>query len=227
MPSVCCIWHPEKEFTPDNSGMKIKRKDLNLMKKFSAFLVALILVLACTASLAEPVGNAEYTVKTGVSYDETWGITVANVIYKGDTVFKILIDTVRPDGGLSSKEKYDDYGIRRVSGLGKEWWEEISFFETWAEGNDIATLELDESGHAVNADVISSATINLSNFKEALINAEAGVSETGEYAVKTGFSFSDQWGRHGCKGDLQGRRRFQGAAGYCPRGRRFEQQRKI
>ncbi len=197
------------------------------MKKFSAFLVALILVLACTASLAEPVGNAEYTVKTGVSYDETWGITVANVIYKGDTVFKILIDTVRPDGGLSSKEKYGDYGIRRVSGLGKEWWEEISFFETWAEGNDIATLELDESGHAVNADVISSATINLSNFKEALINAEAGVSETGEYAVKTGFSFSDQWGRHGCKGDLQGRRRFQGAAGYCPRGRRFEQQRKI
>ena len=83
----------------------------------------------------------------------------------------MLLDTVRAAGGLSSKEKYDDYGIRRVSGLGKEWWKEVSFLETWMEGNDIAALELDENGHAVNADVIYGATINLSNFKEAVQDA--------------------------------------------------------
>lgn len=99
------------------------------------------------------------------------GVTVAKVICKGDDVFKVLLDTVRAAGGLISKEKFDDYGIRRVSGLGKEWWKEVSFLETWMEGNDIAALELDENGHTVNADVIYGATINLSNFKEAVQDA--------------------------------------------------------
>ncbi len=164
------------------------------MKKFSAFLLVLTLMLSCIPAFAETVGNEEYTVKTGVSYSDPWGITVANVIYKGDEVFKILIDTVRPDGGLSSKENFNDYGIKPLSTLDKEWWEEVIFFQNWAEKNDLATLELDENGHALNADVISGATINLSYYVEALQNATAGVTEIGDYTVKTGFSYSEPWG---------------------------------
>ena len=164
------------------------------MKRISAFLLALVLALTCISSLAETVGNEEYTIKTGVSYADPWGITVANVIYKGDEIFKILIDTVRPDGGLSSKEKFDDYGIRRVSSIGMEWFEEVSFFETWAEQNDLTTLELDENGHAVNPDVITGATINVGYYVEALNNADAGVTEANGYTVKTGFSFNATWG---------------------------------
>ena len=163
------------------------------MKKVLALLTALTMMLGCVSALAENAGE-EFTVKTGVSYDGTWGITVANVIMKDDAVFKILIDTVRPDGGLSSKEKFDDYGIKKVSGLGKEWWEEVSFFETWAEANDIGTLELDENGHAANVDVITGATINLSGFAEAIKNADAGVAETEGYVVKTGTSYDATWG---------------------------------
>ena len=174
--------------------MKIKTKGSIPMKKVTAILMTLVLILASASVLAEPVGNENYTVKTGVSYSNPWGITVANVIYKDGELFKILVDTVRPDGGLSSKEKYDDYGIRAVSGLGKEWWEEVAFFETWAESNDVSALELDENGHALDADVISGATINLANYVEAVQNAEAGVVEAEGFSVKTGFSFSEQWG---------------------------------
>ncbi len=164
------------------------------MKKFSAFLLALTMILASIPVLAETVGNEEYTVKTGVSYDDPWGITVANVIYKGDEVFKILIDTVRPNGGLSSKEHYNDYGIKAMSSIDKEWWEEVVFFQNWAEQNDLSTLQLDETGHAVNADVISGATINLTYYVDALNNADAGITTIGEYTVKTGFSYSEPWG---------------------------------
>lgn len=173
------------------------------MKRISVLLLALLMALACASALAETAADQGYTVKTGVSYDDPWGITVANVIYKDGQVFKILIDTVRPDGGLSSKEKFDDYGIKRVSSIGKDWWEQVTSFEAWVEGNDLTTLNLDDTGH--DLDAVTGATINLTYYVEALNNAEAGVNEVNGYTVKTGTSYSTPWGltiaNVICKGD--------------------------
>ena len=163
------------------------------MKKIFALALAVAMALTCGISaLAEAVGSEGYTVKTGISYSEQWGPTIANVIEKDGEIVKILFDTVRD--GQSSKEKYDDYGIKDVSTLGKDWWEQVSFFETWVEQNGLDALELTEEGYAANADVVSGATIHVSYYAEALENAEKGVTEAEGYAVKTGFSFSEQWG---------------------------------
>ena len=54
------------------------------MKRISVLLLALLMALACASALAETAADQGYTVKTGVSYDDPWGITVANVIYKSD-----------------------------------------------------------------------------------------------------------------------------------------------
>lgn len=139
------------------------------MKRISVLLLALLMALACASALAETAADQGYTVKTGVSYDDSWGITVANVIYKDGQVFKILIDTVRPDGGLSSKEKFDDYGIKRVSSIGKEWWEQAVSFEDWARTNDVNTLVLDETGH--DTDALTGATIAVSYYVDAVKDA--------------------------------------------------------
>ena len=57
------------------------------MKRISVLLLALLMALACASALAETAADQGYTVKTGVSYDDPWGITVANVIYKDGQVF--------------------------------------------------------------------------------------------------------------------------------------------
>ena len=139
------------------------------MKRISALLLALLLALTCVSALADPAADGGYTVKTGVSYDETWGLTVANVIFRDGKVFKILIDTVRPEGGLSSKEKFDGYGIKKLSSLGKEWWEQIVSFEDWAQANDVTALTLDESGRDV--DGVTGATIAVSFYVDAVKDA--------------------------------------------------------
>ena len=162
------------------------------MKKLFAFALILALSLTCVSALAEVVGGEGYTVKTGLSYSDQWGATVANVIEKDGEVVKVLFDTVRD--GVSSKEKYDDYGIKKVSTIGKEWWEQVAFMENWVEQNGLDSLEVTEDGYAANPDVLTGATIHVSYYAEALANAEAGVTEMEGYSVKTGFSYSDQWG---------------------------------
>lgn len=162
------------------------------MKKLFAFALILALTLTCVSALAEVVGGEGYIVRTGLSYSEQWGPTVANVIEKDGAIVKVLFDTVRD--GISSKEKYDNYGIKKVSTIDKEWWEQVAFVENWVEQNGLDSLEVTEDGYAANPDVVSGATFHVSYYAEALANAEAGVTEMEGYSVKTGFSYSEQWG---------------------------------
>ena len=138
--------------------------------------LSLLLVLGC-AAMAEETEKSVYTVKTGVSYTDPWGITVANVIYKDGEAFKILLDTVRPDGGISSKEKHNDYGIGRASTIGKDWWEQIIFVEQFAEQYGVDAFEMTEDGYAGNPDAVSGATFHVVYYVDALHNAEAGITE--------------------------------------------------
>ena len=151
------------------SGIRYGERKESEMKRISALLLALLLLLTCVSALADPAADGGYTVKTGVSYDETWGLTVANVIFRDGKIFKILIDTVRPDGGLSSKEQFDNYGAKKPSSIGKEWWEQVVSFEDWATANDVAALALDESGHDV--DGVTGATIAVSYYVDAVKDA--------------------------------------------------------
>lgn len=164
------------------------------MKRIFSLLavLALLVSVGCSAPTAESgpentvdsttentAGNAadnvvevnEYTVKTGISYVDSWGITVANVIEKDGEVLKILFDAVRPDGGLSSKEKYNDYGIGAVSTIGKEWWEQVIFVEDFARENGVDGFEMTEDGYAGSPDAVTGATFHVVYFLDALQDA--------------------------------------------------------
>ena len=139
------------------------------MKKIAiAFSLASIVAGIC---FAQNRSNAKslHTVKTGTYEDAQYGLVVANVVYKDGKIEKILLDVVR--NGESSKEKFDSYGVRRVSSLGKEWWEQVSFIEKWIEKNGVDSATFDKSGHITNTDAVSGATITVNPFVEAVKDA--------------------------------------------------------
>ena len=133
-----------------------------------------------------------YTVKTGTYYSDQWGLYIANIVERDGQEPVVIMDRVQ--NGQSSKERHDSYGIRPVSSIGKEWWEQIVFLEDWIAGNGVDALELDSSGHALNADVVSGATINVAEPSAAVVNALEGKNSDGGYALKTGTYYDEQWG---------------------------------
>lgn len=152
------------------------------MKKWMTLLLAVMMLTMSVAAMAEE------TVKTGTSYNEVWGETIANVVEKDGQIEKIVIDVVR--GGASSKEQFDNYGVKPLSSIGKDWWEQVAYYENWVQANGVDAAQYDENGHALDADLIAGCTINISNFNEAVSNALNGV----EPSVKVGTSSSDVWG---------------------------------
>ena len=140
------------------------------MKKI-AIAFSLVSVIAAGIIFAQNRSNAKgsYTVKTGTYEDAQFGLVVANVVLKGDKIEKVLIDVVR--NGESSKEKFDGYGVKRVSSLGKEWWEQVSFIEKWIEKNGVDSATFDKTGHITNMDAVSGATIAVKPFVEAAKDA--------------------------------------------------------
>ena len=69
---------------------------------------------------------------------------------------------------LTKVQKGDSYGMRRISAIGKEWFEQIAAFEQWLVGKTpaevIALLEGSEQGLASDVDVVASVTIDISDF---------------------------------------------------------------
>ena len=157
------------------------------MKKL---IIMLIFVLVFnTFSFAE---ENSYNVKSGISYSHQWGLYIANVVEKDGKISNVIID--RLANGRSSKELHDNYGIKPISSLGKDWWEQVAYYENWVVEHGIDSVKTDENGHALNVDLISGATINVAELSEAVNNALKGTTEAGGYTIKTGTSYNKVWG---------------------------------
>ena len=151
-------------------------------------IVALLLSVVSSACAAEH----PYTVKSGLAFSNTWGLYIANVIEKDGKISNVIID--RLANGKSSKELHDNYGIKPISTLGKDWWEQVAYYENWVVEHGIDAVKTDEKGHALNVDLISGATINVAELSDAVNNALNGKTEDGGYIIKTGISFNKVWG---------------------------------
>ena len=156
------------------------------MKKLTAILAVLIFVSVSATAFAE------VNVKSGISYSQQWGLYIANIVENDGKITNVIID--RLANGKSSKELHDNYGIKPVSSLGKDWWEQVAYYESWVVEHGLEVVETDEKGHAVNPDLISGATINVAELSEAVKNAMDGKTEDGGYTIKTGTSYNDTWG---------------------------------
>ena len=156
------------------------------MKKLTAILTVLIVVSMSVTAFAE------MKVKSGIYYSRQWGLYIANIVENDGKITNVIID--RLANGKSSKELHDNYGIKKVSTLNKEWWEQVAFYESWVVEHGLDALKTDEKGHAVNPDVISEATINVEELSVAVRNAMSGKTEEEGYVIKTGTSYNKTWG---------------------------------
>lgn len=86
----------------------------------------------------------------------------------------------------SKRELGDDYGMKKASSIGKEWYEQADAFAEWAVGKtaaDISGMAISE-GYAGDADLAASVSIHVTGFQaavlEAMNNAVAGGAAEGD-----------------------------------------------
>ena len=96
---------------------------------------------------------------------------------------------------LSKNELGENYGMKAVSPIGKEWNEQAAAIAAYAEGKTVEELKtgaVDENGVVKDADLASSATIYLGSFisgiEEAVKNAEYCGASKGDALVLTAIS---------------------------------------
>lgn len=75
---------------------------------------SVLIASAAPSASAQP----DMEVKTGVEDVDQWDTYIANLVYENDK--HVAVDPERiDDEGNSSREKYNDYGIKKVSSIAK------------------------------------------------------------------------------------------------------------
>lgn len=124
--------------------------------------------------LAQAYSN--YTATTfdadGVITSSIIDASQANVNF--DAEGKITSDLTAPV--LTKNELGEDYGMKGVSDIGKEWNEQADAFSKYVVGKtieEVTGLSVDESGHATEEDLTSSVTVGIGSFQYIIEEAEA------------------------------------------------------
>lgn len=86
-------------------------------------------------------------------------------------------------------EKLEDYGMKGVSGIGKEIYEQHDAFEAWMVGKTVEEVAaaVGEDGIATDEDLVAGVTIKLGSYVEALEKAYDTAVGTNETVAKTGL----------------------------------------
>lgn len=149
-----------------SGNTKIKQKGCERMKKITVLLLGVCMLLSGCAKSEQKEGTGTYTNANG----ET---TTAKVTLKDGKISKVSIDETAKDKDKTKKELGADYHMKIASGIGKEWNEQVKFFENYVAKHGIEKLELKDNGKAANADVISGCTISVEGFVKAIADAKA------------------------------------------------------
>ena len=136
------------------------------------------LVSTAAMSAADAPEGAAGSVQTDV--------TVAAVTMDGDTITSCVIDALQAKGsydaqgqlvgdtGAAVRSKNDlgtDYGMGKISSIGKEWNEQAAAFSAYVAGktlDEVAGIAVDESTKPAEADLAASVTISIGGFQALL-----------------------------------------------------------
>lgn len=117
--------------------------------------------------------------------------TVAAVTMNGDVITSCYIDAVQAKVNFdtagvittdltaaqpSKNQLGDDYGMRKASSIGKEWYEQAAAFCTYVTGktlDQVAGIAVNEKGAAADADLAASVTLSLGEFQNLIAKAGA------------------------------------------------------
>ena len=77
---------------------------------------------------------------------------------------------------VTKADQKEDYGMKGISPIGKEWYEQAEAFDTFMVGktaDDVAAVGMDESGYPTDADLTAGCTMNISDMSAAVAKAIA------------------------------------------------------
>lgn len=100
--------------------------------------------------------------------------------FTADSEIKTAADTVFK----TKNEKGDEYGMKRVSSIEKEWYEQAAAFAVYCIGktaDEISNIAVSE-GVATDADLKSSVTVRIASFQNAVIKAINNAADMGASA---------------------------------------------
>lgn len=185
------------------------------MKKFLAVGLASVLAVSF-AACSKGAGDSDTPSGTDAAAAKTGYAVISSISEVKDTTLTIdsvcaavLVDAdgkiidckideaqTKPDlatdnGNVSDLrtklEKKEDYAMKSVSPIQKEWYEQIAAFETFAKGKtaDEITAAVGEDGMPTNADLKAGCTIHVGDIAKAVTNAIAGAQELGASSTDT------------------------------------------
>ncbi len=160
-------------------------------------LAAVMLLTGCSLGGSKKVGTGSVTtVAYSTSASEAGdGVLRLNVTYcslvvdKKGKIESIFIDSSEPHisvdqtGDISSnrnqsfrtnKEMLEDYGLKKASSIGKEWYEQIEALEQWAVGKtvkEVLGMELSSNHAPSDPELVASCTIDVSLYLQAIRKA--------------------------------------------------------
>ena len=148
--------------------------------------LAIVTGLGTTDATAAEAGTAEFSITlAAILVDENDVILDCSIDAIGhkftfDTTGSITSDITAEV--LTKNELGDNYNMKTYGGAIAEWYEQIDAFESYCIGKTLDEIQngaLTESGYAADADLATSATINLSDYVSALLAAHGNAQVLG------------------------------------------------
>lgn len=143
-----------------------------------------------TSATAEEAGNAKSSItmvavtvdEAGVIDDCVIDVLQGSVNFDTDGKITTPADTVF----VGKNELGDNYGMKKASSIGKEWYEQAAAMAEYAKGKTVAEIKgiaMDETTKPTDADLASSVTISVGGF---IAGIEAAVNNAQELGSQKG-----------------------------------------
>lgn len=168
------------------------------MKKVLSAVLALVLALSMTTCALAATGLGSVTTASATAAGEKAGSVSVNTtmcavsLDEEGKITSITFDIVQPGasfdttGAISGdvnaepktkREQGDDYGMKAISPIGKEYYEQLDALEAWCVGKtaeEVLTTLTSEDGHIPDdVDVKASCTVGVADLLKALEKAAA------------------------------------------------------
>ena len=161
-----------------------------------ALLTALLLTIAASAMAATGVGVVGTMTTTAATAEKAGSasgyiyITAVTLDDEGK-IAGVIFDATQPAGSFDATgavvgeavtevvTKYDikdGYGMKKASPIGKEWYEQMDALSAWCIGKtpaEVIGMNLDETGHPTDVDLVAGCTVHINDQLAALEKAVA------------------------------------------------------
>lgn len=158
------------------------------MKKILTAVVLTALLLSLTAGALAATGLGSVITVTNTAATAEKAGSVSGYVYMcavtlddEGKVAGVVFDAAQPAGSFdttgaivgetsivvqSKNEIKEGYGMKGVSPIGKEWYEQMEVLSAWCVGKtpaEILATPLDEGGHPTDADLVSGCTVHIND----------------------------------------------------------------